>query len=355
MYWQRQPLVIQRGDPDFYGNLLRLADVDTILTLGRPPRADIYVMKNDVRTEVGPLADLYRAYARGSTVNIKNLQRYWAPAAQLCAALDKELSHPSFVELFLTPHDAQGFLPHWDSTDGFVLHVSGRKRWKLYRGPSLTPTSNGKPPRETLGPPSHDVVLEPGDFIYLPRGWVHEAFTVEGSAMHMAVGLMVATWSDLAKASLGALADRDERWREALPPGFMGRSLGDRLAERFVGLNVDASAALEAMRETAARTRSAAPQPHFSSLARLAEISENTVLEKRLGMVCHVRSHAGRASIEFPGNSVSGPAQILPLFGFVAQIEGSFTAADLPEGLSLASRLVLLRTLVREGLLTIQA
>ena len=36
---------------------------------------------------------------------------------------------------YLTPAGAQGFAPHYDDIEAFVLQVEGRKRWRLYECP----------------------------------------------------------------------------------------------------------------------------------------------------------------------------------------------------------------------------
>jgi len=33
---------------------------------------------------------------------------------------------------YLTPPGSQGFAPHYDDIEAFVLQLEGKKRWKLY-------------------------------------------------------------------------------------------------------------------------------------------------------------------------------------------------------------------------------
>lgn len=34
--------------------------------------------------------------------------------------------------IYITPSNAQGFAPHYDDVDVFIIQVEGRKLWKLY-------------------------------------------------------------------------------------------------------------------------------------------------------------------------------------------------------------------------------
>lgn len=34
---------------------------------------------------------------------------------------------------YLTPPNSQGFAPHYDDIEAFVLQIEGRKKWKLYK------------------------------------------------------------------------------------------------------------------------------------------------------------------------------------------------------------------------------
>ena len=56
----------------------------------------------------------------------------------------------------------------------------------------------------------------PGDTLYLPRGWLHEALTSDTDSLHITVGVNVYTWLDALRAALDELAD-DVAFRALAP------------------------------------------------------------------------------------------------------------------------------------------
>jgi ribosomal protein L16 Arg81 hydroxylase len=51
--------------------------------------------------------------------------------------------------------------------------------------------------REPLGQATLDVRLQPGDFLYVPRGQVHEALMEDTLSLHISVLIQVVAWADL--------------------------------------------------------------------------------------------------------------------------------------------------------------
>eukprot|EP00948_MAST-09A_sp_MAST-9A-sp1_P003664 g3664.t1 len=82
--------------------------------------------------------------------------------------------------LYVTPAASQGLAPHHDDIDAFIIQGDGQKEWFVYnplhRG-GLPLESSRDLDRASIGKPVMHFTLSPGDVLYLPRGWVHEART----------------------------------------------------------------------------------------------------------------------------------------------------------------------------------
>lgn len=95
----------------------------------------------------------------------------------------------------------QGFAPHFDDVDVFVLQLEGRKRWQVYKPlpGSILPRASSRDfsPHE-IGSPILEVVLEPGDLLYLPRGTIHQAQSLpDHHSLHLTVSANQRnTWID---------------------------------------------------------------------------------------------------------------------------------------------------------------
>ena len=129
-----------------------------------------------------------------------------------------------------------------------------------------------------------DVVLEAGDTLYLPRGWMHEALTSDEDSLHLTVGVNVAPWADAVRAAV-ARAEDDVAFRRGVPDDGAGaEGLFDRLA-----------AELEPERVAAARRRAFVDgrRPiltgQLEQLRRLDAIDAETVVERRETVIAELR------------------------------------------------------------------
>ncbi|MEP7020508.1 MAG: cupin domain-containing protein, partial [Pseudonocardiales bacterium] len=70
--------------------------------------------------------------ADGATLVLQALHRTWPPLVDFGAKLADELGHPVQINAYVTPPQNQGFAPHYDVHDVFVLQVAGCKRWTMH-------------------------------------------------------------------------------------------------------------------------------------------------------------------------------------------------------------------------------
>ena len=65
--------------------------------------------------------------------------RRWSTSAR---RLRTELGHPVQINAYITPPQNQGFAPHYDVHDVFVLQVAGRKQWTIHAPVVTDPLDN---------------------------------------------------------------------------------------------------------------------------------------------------------------------------------------------------------------------
>jgi hypothetical protein len=89
---------------------------------------------------------------------------------------------------------------------------------------------------------------------------------------------------------------------------------------------------------------------HFAQLARLGEVGPDTVVRRRAGLTPRVERREDGAALRFAASTVGGPADLEPAFTHIRDHE-RFRVADLPGALDDESKVVLVRRLIRDGLL----
>jgi ribosomal protein L16 Arg81 hydroxylase len=376
-YWERRPLVISRHEPGYYADLFALSDVDHILSAtdlrspalrlvkhGSPiPLRDYTVdlpWGGDVFRAVADLDRVLQAYSQGATIILQALHRSWKPLSLLCRNLESYLNHPVQTNVYLTPKDSQGFAPHYDTHDVFVLQIAGSKHWRIYGSPILLP-GRGQPYRAAHvqpGEPLQELDLQAGDLIYLPRGYIHEALTSADESLHITVGVVAYTWLDVLTEAL-ADCQQDVRFRESLPVGFATRdnlatTLADQLRERLEVFAERANQAdvVEQLAERFVMSRPALLYGQLLELEELDRLTVDSVVRQRRGIVSRVKEAGGTVALLFQGKQIKLPAYAAPALRYAVETD-HFTVASMSGDLDDPGKLALARCLIREGFLTI--
>ncbi len=175
---------------------------------------------------------LWRTFADGATLVLQALHRTWEPIADFSARLSGELGHPIQANAYITPPQNRGFDDHYDVHDVFVLQIEGTKRWIIHEPVHADPLRDqpwtdrrSMVAEAAKGEAYIDTVLEPGDALYLPRGWLHAAQAQGEVSIHLTLGIhnwtRYALAEQLAQSALAALRD-DPEMRATLPLGVDG-------------------------------------------------------------------------------------------------------------------------------------
>lgn len=374
--WGRAPL-LHRGEPGAFAGLLDLGDVDHLVTetLLRMPGfrlvrdgepLDPATYTSTIRIGGRPLERTVRpdlvlsAFDGGATIVLQALHRQSGPVARLCRDLELALTHPVQANAYVTPPTARGFAVHHDTHDVFVIQTRGRKAWRVYR-PLIELAGPEQPWKEGLGDPGSPVLeaeLRPGDVLYIPRGFPHDAEARREVSIHVTVGITATTWVDLWRRVMRR-ASEHRPFRDALPPGWAsGTSPVEEEVEarrkellEWIEAAVDEEA-VRAMARSFWSSRRPVLGGHLAQIGRVDEIEADTPVRRRPGSVFVVESRDGRASVLLGMRELRMPGFCEPALRFVAEGLEAFEPADLP-GLDPGSAVVLVRRLVREGALEV--
>ncbi len=361
--WGCRATVQRCADHRGFEDLLTLDDVDRFLTAtsirtpyfrlvkageqipesaytrsGRTGSRDVHGMADPAR-----VAGLFE---EGATLVLQGLHRWSEPVTRFCRDLELDLGHPCQANAYITPPGAQGLALHEDPHDVFVLQAFGRKRWEVHGAPAESE-------RAPL-----DVEIGPGDTIYMPTGTPHAASTQDVLSGHLTIGVHVTSWRDVlddvwSRIDAGAASGGDVRagWTRD-PEGF-----ARELRERAVAL-ADALAAIDAeevFRRREERFLSNRPQVARGAIVERSApivVEDATVVSRRSDAVCEIRPGSDALVVLLGDRRLEMPKWLEPAMRRIAA-STTFTVRDLsPDVPDDASRAVLVRRLIREGLLT---
>ncbi len=261
-------------------------------------------------------------FAAGATLVLQGMHRMWPPIQAFARELSAQLGHPVQVNAYVTPPQNQGLASHYDVHDVFVLQFAGRKHWRIHAPVWELPLrdqpwNDRKAAVEARAEeePLIDTVLECGDTLYLPRGYVHSAASLGDFSGHLTVGVHAVTRRTLADHVLSALSD-DLELRRSLP---VGRDLSDAsviddevtatLAALRAALDrVDRVAVARGIgRHLAATTRAEALRP-LAQLALADAVTPETRVTLRPGLRVQLRIDGDDVVVAMPDSDARFPA-----------------------------------------------
>lgn len=239
-HYEREALINIRNEPDRYAELLTLAALDHFIASAdlREGMVDLTnhrerIERDSYIDEAGRVsrAAIAEEYLRGATIILPQFHESMFNLGEFCRALEEVFSCHMQTNIYLTPQSDdgtgnQGFPPHYDNHDVFVLQISGAKAWRIYGTPVTIPFRGERfePGQHEAGPVTQEFTLKAGDCVYIPRGVMHDAVNVgDEPSLHITAGLITKTWADLLLESISELALTSPDFRRSLPAGFANR------------------------------------------------------------------------------------------------------------------------------------
>jgi hypothetical protein len=372
-YWRRQPLAIERRIPGYYDDVLTLVQLEEILVHSRIRYPELRVTKEAEKVskeklmqwgwldkivpldkKPGSLTPLYEAYSNGYSLFLR-AERACPSIAAFCRQFDEWLHHQAIGEVVLTPGESQGSIIHTDRHDVFAIQICGSKHWRVYEPPEGDDSS--RPLGERVGAPLVDRCMHPGDLLYVPKEYPHEAVNAAGTpSLHLSVAVYPTRWKDLMLESLKAVMNANPAFNEPLPARFLTDS-PTTFADQFYSLwntaagQADLCKSLEQFGAELCFSLRPLATDHFADLTRLKTLDADSLLERRPGMLCHLARNGKTVKVAFPGNFMNLPLGIYPTLSAIAHRSGPFRPKELPGKLDDNSRVLLMKSLIKAGLI----
>ena len=248
-YFEKRPLVVHRSDPAYYTGRLdwstsAMKAAVRVNTLHYS--TDINVVRYDKATKmriphktegIVTLGEMVECMDTGGwSCRFLRPHEHSAPCSALIRRLERCFKCSCGSNSYWTPRGSQGFAPHYDDVDVFLLQLEGEKHWRLYPPPGDVDvlsrhSSEDYEPSQLPPKPTMSIVLKAGDALYMPRGWVHQGHTDASThSLHITFSAcQMHSWADLllrmTRHQIEVFAANDVEWRRSVPRAWMG-SLG---------------------------------------------------------------------------------------------------------------------------------
>jgi uncharacterized RmlC-like cupin family protein len=360
--WGSAPFLSHSADRGGFDDLASLDDLDTMVASlgqrasnlrmvrdGKPLAISAYTSApgSKSRTTDRPVdaASVYKRFDEGATIVLESLHRYWRPLTDFCRDLETALGHRLQVNAYITPSGSRGFDVHRDSHDVFVLQVSGAKHWIVF---------DSQDENKVL----IDREIEVGDALYIPAGFPHAASAGTKASAHLTVGILTHDSIDIVR-EIAKLAEGEPAFSDRLP---VGCTQDPQALRQAVVRQVDELRAwldkvdLDELTERMARKVMGSAQPvvrgQLRQLELVASIDEDTMLVRRSGAVCVLFPRDTSLKVLLVDRELQMPLSAQAAMREVAG-RSRLQVRDLHRFLTPESALVLVRRLIREGLLEV--
>ena len=133
--------------------------------------------------------------SRGASIILNDIQKHNRYLLNFVSELQKLTNGRCQGNLYFSMASHQAFGPHFDYHDVFAVHFEGEKIWNIYENIEKSPINHpsfklsDEERRKRAGKIIDQVILKPGDLLYIPRGQYHDALASKNGAMHIAFGL----------------------------------------------------------------------------------------------------------------------------------------------------------------------
>ncbi|MGF3021677.1 JmjC domain-containing protein [Methylobacterium aquaticum] len=367
-YWARSVLHVARNDPDYYRDLIALAEIEEHLS------ADEFFERHSAATPyrgAGPPeppprspSDVFARLAEGKPLRLRRLETILPPASPVLALvrdMERCLHHPrASVSCYVAPADGLGLGPHHDESEIFTLQIAGSKIWRIYHKVVADEPALYEP--EALGPPEHEIRLNPGDLLYTPSGCVHDVTVAEaGPSFSLTIVFEPFRWRTLLDLLAARVAAMDA-FMAPLPAGPRDgtgpeTAFADDFAAR-VALLHDALADLApadltdllAVRHLHRTTYP--PGRQIDSVFRARALDAETRVEMVPDLPWHLARHGDTVELTLAGGfTLRAKASLETALRQALAARGPFRVREMHGSLTQGARIALAKRLVACGLL----
>ena len=233
--WEQKPLVIKRDRQDYYTGLISRRTIDNYLKSDPEFAANSLLL---TREGLDGKEMMSESSLDSETFNRMLDDECWMAQvvhpqqrnAKVHALLERleNWSGTVWGSNFYTRSSptSDGFEAFADNVELFILNMAGEAHWRVFQGDQLLTRDSGSDyTEEDLGPAVLDEVLNAGDLLYIPRGFVHSCTTTSGFQYLSLSTYQNQSWCDLLSTAVTETLESSTRanveFRKGLPVNWI--------------------------------------------------------------------------------------------------------------------------------------
>lgn len=208
-YWQKKPLLIKNGFENFQDPIT--AEELAGLAMEESIESRIITNKNNTwDSHHGSFEDFSLLKPTHSTLLVQAVDHWHAESAELLEAF-RFIPNWRIDDLMVSFSSPKGGVgPHVDQYDVFIIQGEGKRHWRV--GMPQSELKEVIPCKNLLQIENFeaciDVILEPGDILYIPPGCPHEGYAIE-NAINYSVGFRAPNQTDMLSSFADHLIDNE--------------------------------------------------------------------------------------------------------------------------------------------------
>lgn len=208
-HWDQSPVHIPATQERRASPPIAWSDLNTLLAQRAPWTSDRFKLMLNARaidpghylvdapgkTPAGDPARIEHMLAMGASLVLDHLEDLLPSARALADMLADRFAALVGANCYASFQGIQAFASHYDTHEVFAIQCAGEKRWRIYahraEAPLESPTGDDAQAwiDAAKGPVLMDVTTRPGDLLYIPRGFFHDAIATDTESLHLTFGV----------------------------------------------------------------------------------------------------------------------------------------------------------------------
>ncbi|KAM8946395.1 ribosomal oxygenase 1 isoform 2-T2 [Pelodytes ibericus] len=237
--WEKKPALLKRRNNSYFHGLYSTSEFDRTLREDNVQfgvNLDVTSYTNGKRETHNPPGRalplvVWDYFRNGCSLRLLNPQAFSHSVWNFLSVLQELFGSMVGANTYLTPAGTQGFAPHYDDIEAFVVQLEGKKHWRVYnprqKSEHLPQFSSPNFNDHDIGEPVLETVLEAGDLLYFPRGFIHQGDCLpDVHSLHITISSYQRNcWADLLgkllPAALQVAVEEDVEFRKGLPLDYL--------------------------------------------------------------------------------------------------------------------------------------